>query len=140
MSLFVLAVGLLTPSAAPKPPSAACAAKLDAWCAMPNNTLGQMDICLKTLEKQKSTLPMVAAYTTSKGEGVRWRCYSPDNLAPQNPLLARQYHCPNSPPGTACNDACSGAGGFLEKELKKCDPGWIPPPPPPAQNLETNVK
>ena len=127
----LLALALVVSAAgAPTPPSAACTAKLDAWCAQTNNTEGEMNICRETLVKRKSTLPMVAAFTTSKGEGVRWRCYSPDNLAPQSPLLVRQYHCPTTAPGNACTDSCSGAGGFLEKLLKKCDPTWIPPVPP----------
>jgi hypothetical protein len=134
------------------------------------------------------TLPMVAAFTTNLHEEVAWRCYSPDNLSPQAPLLvgdatnvvsfwkmvskfisaffsssldlllftkrmkhtyhvlkthrgatgggaflqARKYHCPTSGAGTACNDACSGAGPYLAALLKKCDPGWTPPAPPPA--------
>ena len=137
--LLALALAVSCTGQTPTPgPSAACTAELDAWCAKANNTEGQMNVCRETLVKRNSTLPMVAAFTTSKGEGVRWRCYSPDNLAPQNPLLARQYHCPKTAPGNACSDSCSGAGGFLEKLLKKCDPSWsppLPPPPPPCTTV-----
>jgi polygalacturonase len=112
--------------------SAPCAAELDAWCARRhNNSLGHMDACYATLERENSTLPMVAAFTINKGENRAWRCYSPDNLAPSNPILARKYHCPVSAPGTHCNDACSGAGPYLEALLRGCDPNWTPPPPPP---------
>ena len=132
---------LLATAAAPPPaaPTAACAAELDAWCAQDNNTLGKMNVCLATMKRQKSTLPMVAAFTASKKEGVKWRCYSPDNLSPATPLLARKYHCPTSGPGTGCQDACSGAGPFLEKLLRKCDPAWVPPPPPPPPPCPTGT-
>ena len=131
LMLLVYALGL-RPALAPAP-SAACTAELDTWCAQRNNSLGEMNLCYATLEKQNSTLPMIAAFSTSRGEGLAWRCYSPDNLSPLSPLLARKYHCPMSGPGKGCQDACSGAGHFLEKLLKKCDPSWVPPPPaPPA--------
>eukprot|EP01044_Picomonas_judraskeda_P014012 COSAG03_NODE_2187_length_3031_cov_27.906207_2_plen_237_part_00 len=187
-------------SAQPPPPSAACAAQLDGWCARSDNKQGQMAECLSTLKKQNSTLPMVAAFTTNKGESPACVCVPPRppsfrhtqliglecaeeqarvwrgaatrrTISPRSPPLwpasttalpqvcVRAYtrthtlslscaslslsltHHPPSPslhphahtagPGTHCEDACSGAGPYLEALLRKCDPGWAPPPPPP---------
>ncbi len=98
-----------------------------------------METCLSTLKHLNSTLPMVAAFTTSKDEGVAWRCYSPDNLSPLTPMMSRQYHCPATGPGTHCADACSGAGPYLEALLHKCDPNWTPPPPSPSVPCPTGT-
>jgi hypothetical protein len=56
---FIMHVAILTLllpplSAPPSVPTAACAKTLDAWCGQTNNTLGQMQMCLHTLEKRKS--------------------------------------------------------------------------------------
>ena len=64
-------------AAAQPPPSAACAAQLDGWCARSDNKQGQMAECLSTLKKQNSTLPMVAAFTTNKGESPACVCVPP---------------------------------------------------------------
>ena len=64
-------------TAQPPPPSAACAAQLDGWCARSDNKQGQMAECLSTLKKQNSTLPMVAAFTTNKGESPACVCVPP---------------------------------------------------------------
>ena len=113
------------------PPSAECAATLDVWCGNEKWCEEHSAWCAM----HNVTTPFVAAYSTQHADiGIpgapnEWRCYSPDNLVPQAPLLARKYHCPTSNPGAGCGDY-TAVQPHLVLVLAKCDPSWRPPPEP----------
>ena len=127
LALAAVPLSLISSMGAPPPPQ--CATLLDAWCGNESNPVLKVDYA--SLRKHRSTVPMVAALSGGKGGGAdAWRCYSPDNLLPKAPLLARKYYCPASGPGSACGDYASEAGPYLASILRKCDPSWQPPDPP----------
>ena len=113
-------LGLLTAAAlsgsASTAPTAACTAKVDAWC--------QSSMC----GSLKPPCSLAAFSTADSGATAAWRCYAPADLDGPNPasipLLSRRRNT------TAAGDYCSRSADIV-KVLTACDPSYKPPPQPP---------
>jgi hypothetical protein len=119
--MLVVPTALWAAAAAGSPPTAACTAKVDAWCSS--------SLCGKL--KPACNL---AGYSTSVSADSppAWRCYAAADLNGPNPaaipLLQRQRNT------SAAGDYCSQSAA-ISAVLTKCDPSWAPPAPPPPGPL-----
>jgi hypothetical protein len=126
LALLLAAGGAALRLGAASDPTAACAAKLDAWCGNESNPA--LSVCYKSMRATKVKIPLVAAYSGQSGAPTerKWRCYSPTDLKTDpstTPVMQRSW--------TAGPDYCSDSVP-LEALLRECDPSWTPPPPPPC--------
>ena len=108
------ALGLSRPASAP--PTAACTAKVDAWCR--SGPCGSL----------APPCSLAAFSTADSGASAAWRCYAPADLdgpdPASTPLLSRRRNT------SAAGDYCSRSADIV-KVLTACDPSYKPPAPPP---------